>query len=113
MQDQPSNAALKNVLAETILDVRDCTSEQCHNFRLVRTPLRPGEWFMLYSKVYWTADDRADLQPRWICFDRAGNRTDCDPTFPSVAEKNRLFTSFAEVGQWPTIDMLQAVLKNL
>lgn len=111
MPDQPiDRRTLRSIVAETILDARHCTSENCHNFRLLTSPLLPGEYVVIYTKVYWTADEKADVQPRWLCFNGSGSRTGCDPKFTSIAEKNRIYRSFKTIVQWPTVAELRAEL---
>lgn len=67
-------------------DALACT-ETCYDFELKWQPFDLSMLFVRYIRVDASDPSNIDQKYRWVCFNRKGKRTDCDPVFASVDDE--------------------------
>lgn len=86
------------IINETKADFADC-KDVCFDFQIKYTPYDLGYLFMRYIRADATNPDKVKQSYRWLCFNRKGQRLDCDPVFASLADEAKYKSSMETLYQ--------------
>lgn len=91
-----NTATLNKILQEAHKDAGEC-QHNCRSFEVMFSTVEPGAWYVRYIRTDVTNPEKPKEGYRYLCFDNNGERTNCDPTFPSRLEENLWLGSLVSI----------------